>query len=211
MDKRKSNLALRNGSIYTVDADRSWAQAIAIAGDKIVYVGPDDGLEAYIDSGTKVIDLAGKMVLPGFVDAHAHPSHAMDLVSNVNLYGLTSVEAYQAAIAEFVGEHPEAEVIRGSGWDNELFPGLGPGKEILDAIVPDRPVRLTSSDGHSSWVNSVSLDRAQLTIESPDPEGGLIEREQVDCIGDVNWCRQSMKWVPPLCLCLHMIAARNRR
>jgi predicted amidohydrolase YtcJ len=172
----KPNLALKNASVYTVDRKRSWAQAIAIADDKIVFVGSNAGLEAYIEPETVVLDLAGKMVLPGFVDAHAHPSHAMDLVGNISLYGLDSLEKYQKATAEFVDSHPGAEVFRGSGWADTLFPNLGPGKEILDALIPDRPICLVSYDGHSLWLNSVTLDRAQISKHTPDPEGGLIER-----------------------------------
>jgi predicted amidohydrolase YtcJ len=173
----KANLVLKNGSVYTVDVGRSWAQAIAIADDKIVYVGSNAGVEAAIDDDTVVVDLNGKMVLPGFVDAHAHPSQAMDYVGNISLYLLDSVEAYQGAIAEYARSHGDAEVLRGSGWHNELFPGRGPTKKILDTLVPDRPISLCSYDVHSLWVNSVTLERAQITKDTPDPEGGAIERD----------------------------------
>jgi len=182
----KADLVLKNGSIYTVDADRSWAQAIAISLGKIVYVGSDDGVEATIDAGTNVIDLVGKMVLPGFVDAHAHPSYAMDYVGNINLYFADSLEEYQQVIAEYAQAHAGEEVVRGSGWHNELFPGRGPTKEMLDAIVPDRPVSLGSSDGHSVWVNSVTLERAGIAKDTPNPEGGLIERDPES--GEPNGC-----------------------
>jgi predicted amidohydrolase YtcJ len=172
-----ANLVLKNASIYTVDSEQSWAQVLAIADDKIVYVGTDAGVEPYIDSDTLVIDLDGKMVLPGFVDAHAHPSYAMDYVGNISLYGLGTLEAYQAAIAKFVEDHPDRQVYRGSGWADSLFPNLGPSKEILDALIPDRPAALVSYDGHSRWVNSVALKRAAITKDTPDPAGGRIERD----------------------------------
>jgi len=177
MKDPKANLILKNGSVYTVDADRSWAQAIAIKNGKIVYVGSDCGVEAAIGADTVVIDLDGKMVLPGFVDAHAHPSWAMDYVSNINLYHLDSLKEYQRTIAEYALSHDDAEVLRGSGWRNEIFPGRGPTKEILDAIAPDQLFSLQSSDGHSLWVNSVTLQEAGITKNSPDPDGGLIERD----------------------------------
>ena len=176
MNKKKPDLVLQNGSIYTVDGKRSWAQAVAITRDKIVLVGANADVDPYIESDTDVINLDGKMVLPGFVDAHAHPSHAMDLVGNINLYLQDSLEIYQKTIADFVESHPDAEVFRGAGWTDGLFPNLGPPKEILDAIVPDRPISLVSYDGHSLWVNSVTLGRAQITKDTPDPEGGVIER-----------------------------------
>jgi predicted amidohydrolase YtcJ len=177
VQESKSNLILKNGSVYSVDADRSWAQAIVIAGGKIVFVGPDEALESYVSSDTVVIDLDGKMVLPGFVDAHAHPSWAMDYVGNINLYQLSSLEEYKQAIADYAGSHVGAEVLRGSGWDNRYFSSTGPDKDILDALVPDKPVSLISYDGHSLWVNSVTLLRAQISRNTPDPAGGVIERD----------------------------------
>jgi len=175
--ERKSNLILKNGWVYTVDKNRTWAQAVAIAGDQIVFVGSNEGVEPYVGSETVVIDLGGKMVLPGFVDAHAHPSHAMDLVGNISLYSLDSLENYEKAIAEFVESHPDAEFYRGSGWADTFFPNLGPTKDILDAIIPDRPIAIVSYDGHSLWVNSVTLERAKITKDTPDPDGGRIERD----------------------------------
>ena len=173
----KANLVLKNASIYTVDKERSWAQAVAIADGKIVFVGADADVQPHIGPDTAVMDLDGKMVLPGFVDAHAHPSHTMDFVGNISLYGLDSLEAYQAAIVDFVEKHADREFFRGSGWADSLFPGLGPSKEILDALLPDRPIALVSYDGHSLWVNSVTLERAGITKDTPDPAGGRIERD----------------------------------
>jgi predicted amidohydrolase YtcJ len=171
-----SNLVLRNGAIYTVDKARRWAQALAVADGKIAYVGSDAGVEPYIEPSSEVIDLEGRMALPGFIDAHAHPSANVELTAGVNLHGLGSREAYEAAIAEFVRRHPDAEVLRGSGWDNTVFPIVGPDKAILDAIVPDRPVALFSSDGHSVWANSLALEQAGITADTPNPPGGIIER-----------------------------------
>jgi len=176
VNELKSKLVLKNASVYTVDGEHSWAQAIAIADDKIIVVGTNTDVDPFIESDTDVIDLGGKMVLPGFVDAHAHPSMAMDLVGNINLYSQDSLEIYQKTIADFVESHPNAEAFRGSGWTDGLFPELGPSKEILDSIVPDKPIALVSYDGHSLWVNSVTLERAGITKDTLNPEGGLIER-----------------------------------
>jgi predicted amidohydrolase YtcJ len=177
MKGKVSDIIFKNGSVYTVDNHRTWAQAIAIAGERIVFVGTNEGVEAYNGAETIVIDLEGKMVLPGFVDAHAHPSHAMDFVGNISLYLLDSLEKYEKAIAEFVESRPDAEFYRGSGWADTFFPNLGPTKEILDAIIPDRPIAIVSYDGHSMWVNSATLERARITKDTPDPDGGRIERD----------------------------------
>ena len=172
-----ATLVFKNGSIYTVDKNRTWAQALAIAGDKIIYVGNNEGVKSFIGSETVVVDLKGKMVLPGFVEAHAHPSHAMDLLGNISLYSLESLEEYQKAITDFIDKHPHREFYRGSGWGDTLFPNLGPSKEILDELVPEKPISFVSYDGHSIWANSITLERAKITKDTPDPAGGRIERD----------------------------------
>ncbi len=177
MDKVKPNLVFKNGSIYTVNKGYLWAQAIAISGERIVFVGADKDVEALVGSESEVIDLEGKMILPSFIDAHAHPSHSMDYVGNINLYSQESLEEYKQTIKDFVESHTDAKVFRGSGWNDALFPNIGPSKEILDALVPDRPISLVSYDGHSLWVNSVTLDKANITKETPNPDGGVIGRD----------------------------------
>ncbi len=172
-----ATLVFKNGSIYTVDKNRTWAQALAIAGDKIIYVGNNEGVKSFIGSETVVVDLKGKMVLPGFVEAHAHPSHAMDLLGNISLYSLESLEEYQKAITDFIDKHPHREFYRGSGWGDTLFPNLGPSKEILDELVPEKAISFVSYDGHSIWANSITLERAKITKDTPDPAGGRIERD----------------------------------
>jgi len=177
MGHTTSNLVIKNGSIYTVDKDQTWAQAIVIKNDKIVFIGTNKEAEPYIGTDSIVVDLKGKMVLPGFVDAHAHPSHAMDLVGNISLYGGDSLADYLKEISVFVEQHPDREFYRGSGWADTFFSNMGPDKEILDAIIPDKPIALISYDGHSMWVNSVTLEMANITKETGEPDGGRIERD----------------------------------
>lgn len=177
MSNSKADLVLKNGAIYTVDKVNLWAEAMVISGERIVFVGSNQDVESYINPEAEVIDLDGKMVLPSFVDAHSHPSHAIDLFGNINLYPLDSNEKYQGSIRQFFVNNPNREVYRGSGWDNTVFPNQGPRKEILDAIIAHKPVSLVSNDGHSLWVNSATLEGAQITKETPDPHGGVIERD----------------------------------
>ncbi len=177
MLEKKADLILKNGSVYTVDTNRTWAQAVGITEGIINSVGSNESAESHIGPETVVIDLQGKMILPGFVDAHAHPSLAMDLVGNISLYSLDSLQEYKKTIIDYVENHPNKGYYRGSGWADTLFPNLGPTKEILDAIIPDRPVAMISYDGHSMWVNSKTLARAQISKDTPDPEGGRIERD----------------------------------
>ena len=167
----------RSGAVYTVDADRSWAEAVAVRGPRIVYVGGDDGAAAFVGPETEVVDLDGKMVLPGFFDSHTHPAYApVDSVA-VRLYGLDSLEDYVEAVRRFAAANPDREAIRGAGWSNTLFPETGPSRAALDAVVSDRPVFLESEDGHSAWVNSKALALAGITKDTHDPEGGVIERD----------------------------------
>ncbi len=176
MTPQIADLVLKNGAVYTVDQNRNWAEAIAISGQEITYVGNMAGVGAFIGAETTVIDLDGIMVLPGFVDAHAHPSHAMDLVGNISLYNLESAQKYTEVIGEYVTQHPDKDVYRGSGWTDSYYDALGPSKETLDALIPQQPIALVSYDGHSMWVNSVALEWAHITAETPDPDGGRIER-----------------------------------
>lgn len=177
MQKAKPNLVFKNGVIYTGDQKHLWAETIAVADDQIVFVGSFADIEEDISPEAEIIDLNGKLVLPGFIDAHSHPSHGMDYFGSINLYPLDALEKYQAEISQFTQQFPSKTAYRGGGWSDSLFAKFGPSKEILDAIVPDRPVSLVSYDGHSLWVNSITLEMAQINRETPDPDGGLIERD----------------------------------
>jgi predicted amidohydrolase YtcJ len=101
------------------------------------------------------------------------------LVLSVNLHNLESLEQYQQAITDYAQDNPDAPIIRGSGWSNTLFPADGPRKDILDALVPGRPACLKSEDGHSCWVNSFALAAAGIHRDTPAPEGGIIERDDI--------------------------------
>ncbi len=173
----KADWVLRNGAIHTLDASGTTAESIAVGGGAILYVGDDAGIEAFVGPSTEVVELGGKLVLPGFIDSHSHPSGALIQAVAVSLYDLRSLEEYVDAVRRYAEENPRKEAIRGSGWSNALFPLTGPKKESLDAAISDRPVHLGSGDGHSSWVNSKALELAGITKDTPDPEGGVIERD----------------------------------
>ena len=177
MTEIKADIVFYNCVVYTVDKNNSWAESIAVSGDQIIFVGKYQNVKAFIGEDTVVLNLDGKMILPGFVDAHAHPSMAMDFIGNISLYNLDSLKSYQNSIREFINLHPNKEFYRGSGWADTLFPNLGPSKEILDEIVPNTPIALISYDWHSMWVNSIALEQANITTETPDPDGGRIERD----------------------------------
>jgi predicted amidohydrolase YtcJ len=168
---------LTNGAVYTMDAARSWAEAVAIRNGKIVYVGTDAGARAFVGPGTRVLRLAGKMVLPGFHDAHVHPvSGGLELGGCV-LSGVQSKEKVFETIREYASANPTRAWITGSGWELPVFPEANPTRQELDALVPDRPACLWAADGHSVWANSRALAIAGVTRETPDPPNGRIERD----------------------------------
>lgn len=173
----QAELVLRNGAIYTVDAQRSWAEALAIANGRIAYVGNNAGVEKFIGAKTRVLDLHGKMVLPGFHDSHVHPVSGGIELGLCNLNGSQTQQEVFDKIRAYAAAHPEKKWITGGGWDLPIFPGGNPRKEQLDAIVADRPVYLTSADGHSGWANTKALQIAGVTKDTPDPSEGRIERD----------------------------------
>lgn len=173
-----ADLALKNGAVYTLNGARSWAQAVAIREGRIVYVGPDKGLDAHVGPDTRVVDLKGRMLMPSFQDVHIHPISGGVEASSCDLHGLTTADEYIAAIRKYAEAHPQEPWITGGGWLMSAFgPGGMPRRELLDAIVPDRPVFLSSSDGHTTWVNTRALELAGITNDTPDPPDGRIDRD----------------------------------
>jgi predicted amidohydrolase YtcJ len=173
----KATLVLTNGVIYTVDDDRSVAEALAISGETIVYVGTNKGVQKWIGPETQVIDLQGRLVLPGLIDSHAHATSGVSDIYEVPLYGIGSLEAYQQALADFVSATPNLTALQGAGWINGVFPPEGPTAASIDAVVADIPVVLYSEDYHSAWVNTKALQLAGITAATPDPPGGIIARD----------------------------------
>ena len=167
---------LTNGVVYTVDADRSRHEAVAVSGGRIVCVGSAADIEPFVGPRTQVVDLAGRLVLPGFVDAHMHPKFASDELFQVMLGGGRSFSECVAAIERFAAEHPELPAIQGFGWDPATLPEDKMTAAVLDAVVPDRPVAFFDDGGHSQWVNSTTLRRLGITRDTADPAGGVIER-----------------------------------
>ena len=175
--ERKADLVFKNGAVYTVDAERSWAEAVAIADGKIIYVGANAEVEQHVGNNTAVIDLQGKMLLPGFHDSHVHPVSGGIELGQCDLNGLTTQGEIFEKIRRYAADNPDKPWITGGGWDLPIFPDANPSKAQLDALVPDRPAFLSAADGHSGWANSRALAIAELTAATPDPEEGRIERD----------------------------------
>jgi len=173
-----ADLVFLNGRIYTVDDDRSWAQSVAVSNGRISYVGSDELASEFVGTDTTVIDLRGRMMLPAFQDAHIHPiSSGMDAAA-CDLSDLPGLPEYRSTIAAYASANPDETWILGGGWSMAVFgPGAMPSRNILDELVSDRPVYLSSADGHTGWANSVALRIAGISRETPDPVDGRIDRD----------------------------------
>lgn len=175
-----AELVLTNGRVYTVDADRSWAEAVAISGERIVYVGSSAGANEFVGSNTTVVDLHGRMLMPAFQDSHIHPIGAGIEAAACNLNGLNDLAAYRSVISEYAAANPDVEWITGGGWAMSVFgPGGSPSRTIIDELVSDRPVFLSSQDGHSGWANTRALEIAGITRDTPNPADGIIDKDPV--------------------------------
>ncbi|PKW11586.1 hypothetical protein SAMN05428944_1192 [Streptomyces sp. 1222.5] len=169
-----ADLLFTGGPVLTPEGRT--ATAVAVTGDRITAVGRAEVREL-AGPRTEVVDLAGRLLLPGFQDAHVHPVPAGLELSQCDLSGTTTAEDTVAAVRAYADAHPEREWILGGGWSMEAFAGGIPTKELLDAAVPDRPVYLPNRDHHGAWVNSRALELAGIDRHTPDPADGRIERD----------------------------------
>ena len=173
---RPADLVLRHGLIYPDAGDSLTVESLAVRNGRIVFAGSDELARAYIGDETRIVELEGRVVLPGLHDSHMHPRGGIGL-TEITLQDLESLPAILDSVRSYAAAHPEKSWIRGRGWQLPVFPGANPKKEWLDSIVSDRPVYLSAADGHSAWVNSRALALAGITRETKDPPNGRIERD----------------------------------
>jgi predicted amidohydrolase YtcJ len=174
--RRKVTLVLTNGKVFTADARGSLAEAVAVDGEHIVAVGTSREIDAaYV--GERTIDLKGRLVTPGFNDAHIHFLGGGLSLLRVNLLGAKTLAEAKARVAARVGEVPSGAWITGRGWDQTLWGGEWPTRKDLDEVAPNNPVILQRVDGHTNWANSLALQKAGITRETKDPQGGEILRD----------------------------------
>jgi hypothetical protein len=171
-----ADLVFVNGPVFTAGPSRSFTRALAVTGDRISAVGDEATVSEAIGARTRVVDLAGRMLSPGFQDAHCHPgSSGLDLL-RCSFDGCASAEDAIDHVARYAGDHPDRPWIVGGGWQQTWFSRGCPPKEALDAVVPDRPVLVYNADGHGAWANSLALSLAGIDASTPDPPDGRIER-----------------------------------
>ena len=176
--KPAADLVITNAKVWTGDKSLPIAQAVAVLGDRIVAVGLNGDAEAWRGPSTKVIDGGGKLLLPGFNDAHVHFVSGGQQLDNVQLNDATSPQEFARRIAIRAKITPEGEWILGGNWDETKWdPPNIPSKDLIDAATPDTPVFVSRYDGHMGLANSVALKLAGITANTPDPPGGTIVRD----------------------------------
>ena len=174
-----ADIVLVGGPVMTMDPARPSARAVAIASGRIVAVGVEREVTELAGPRTRRIELRGRTVLPGFIDAHCHPVMAGVDLMRCPLHELTpTITTYVDAIRTYAEANRELRWVLGNGWYMAAFPGGTPSRRDLDAAVPDRPALFINRDGHGAWVNSRALEVAAITAATPDPPDGRIERDE---------------------------------
>ena len=169
-----------NGNVYTVNERAPHAEAIAVKGDRIIFVGSNNDAKKYIGSRTRVVDLKGQTVVPGLTDAHCHLSGIGEREMTFNLEGVTSLDEFLARVKERVARAKPSEWVTGRGWIETFWkPPAFPTRQDLDRVAPDNPVFLTRADGHASVANTAAMKIAGITRSTPNPEGGEIMKDKV--------------------------------
>lgn len=172
------DLVILNASIHTMDDARPAAGAVAILGNRIAALGSTAEIRALGGPRTRVIDAAGKLVLPGFNDSHTHFLMGGFSLASIDLRDAASPEEMARRVKEYARNVPKGRWILGGDWDHEKWPGAPlPTRQMIDAVTPDHPVLLRRLDGHMALANSVALKLAGITKETKDPPGGLIVRD----------------------------------
>ena len=181
--KASADTLLVNGHIYTSNAAQPWVEAVAIHGDEIVEVGSTAEAQKYRGANTKVIDLGGRMAMPGLIDTHTHFLWGSYGLAGIQLYDAHNVEEVKAILEDYAKNHAHEKWVYGAGWYYGSFWGPAglPTKKLLDEIFPNQPVSIMSEDGHSLWANSKALALAKITRKTPNPTGaakGIIVHDE---------------------------------
>src|SRR5947209_9045730 len=174
-----ADLVLKNANIYTVDDRKPHAQAAAVKGDKIVFVGSDAEVQPYVGPATRVLDLKGATVVPGLTDAHYHFLGVGARELTFNLEGTKGLDELLARVKERAAAAKPGEWIVGRGWIETFWnPPVFPTRSDLDKVSPNNPVILGRADGHGAVVNSAALKVAGIDRNTPNPFGGEISKDK---------------------------------
>src|SRR5262249_45233747 len=211
--KPAADLIITNARVWTVDKTRPQAEALAVLGERIVAVGSAAEVDAWRGPQTRVLDAHGKLLLPGFNDAHVHFVDGGAHLQEVQLKDAATPQEFAQRIGERAKATPKGEWITGGDWDEQRWspPNL-PTKELIDPLPPETPVAVNRYDGHEVLVNSVVLRLANITAKTPDPPGGQVVRdEQGNPTGVLRDAAQDLvnKVMPPMSPARRMKAIRR--
>ena len=174
-----ADIVFKNGNVYTANDKSAKAQAFAVKGDKIVFVGTNEAAQKFIGTNTRVIDLKGNTVLPGFTDAHQHLSGVGQREMTLNLEGTTSLNDLLAKVKARVDQAQPGQWVTGRGWiETHWEPPVFPTRWDLDKVSPNNPVILGRADGHGAVANSAALKLGGVDKSTPNPFGGEISKDK---------------------------------
>lgn len=176
-DEKRADAVFTGGFAYSAGWGAPRSLGVAVRDGAIVAVAPDAEVSGLVGPSTRVVDLGGRLLMSGFIDAHAHPVQGGLELLQCNLTEARDGAECVSTVAAYADAHPECAWITGGGWAMFHFPGGIPTAAALDAIVPDRPVFLMNRDHHGAWVNSAALRLAGIDRDTPDPAGGRVERD----------------------------------
>jgi predicted amidohydrolase YtcJ len=172
------DLIVINGQVYAGDGSADLAEAVAVSGNKVVRIGSNREIQRLRRAQTTVIDAKGGAVLPGFNDAHTHLVEGGLALTQINLLDAATLDQIKESVRIWATAHPEREWITGRGWYYQPFNGAMPTRQMLDALVPDRPAYLIAYDGHTGWANTKALKAAGITRQTKSPAGGEIVKDR---------------------------------
>lgn len=177
INPQSNKKAFINGKIYTVNPKQPLAEAVLIEGNKIIFVGSNEEARKLLDKSTEVIDLKGKLMLPGFIDDHVHFTSGGFYLQGIDLRQAKSTAEFREILKNYVAQH-KGKWITGGNWDHEAWEVKDlPTKELIDDITGDTPVFVDRFDGHMALANSYALKLANITKDTPSPEGGMIVKD----------------------------------
>jgi predicted amidohydrolase YtcJ len=201
MPEKHADIALANAHIYS--RGKLLKGSLLVVGKRVFHITDEKQGGLFCGPGTRVMNLKGGLILPGFHDAHMHSSFGSLFRKDCDLAGLNSEKDYLETIARYAASHRDKPCIRGSGWHYGAFGQQGPAKASLDAAAPDLPAVLTAADGHAAWVNSKALELAGINKSTPSPAGGIIERdpntgEPSGTLRELSAIKLALDALPPL-------------
>jgi len=168
-DESAADFVFTNAKVYTVNDAAPWAETVAVKGNEIIYVGDAAGADSLTGPATRRYDAGGRLLLPGFIDSHLHPVTGGAYAKALSLDTFGAVDDWVAAIADYAEANKDAPVLFGYGFLATTFGPIGPTRQLIDAIVPDKPVLIMDEGFHAAWANTAALKALNITQDTPDP------------------------------------------